>query len=80
MFDPYFSLESEMVSGFSCAVKISFDTASEDRPTNLLPSLVHIATTESLSWRVRSLLRMHEAELKQSGPVVDLINADTNAA
>jgi AraC-like DNA-binding protein len=53
--------------------KFVFDTANEDLLTDLLPSLVHVATGESLSWRVRSLLQMNEAESKQPGPGSEFI-------
>jgi AraC-like DNA-binding protein len=45
-----------------------FDTANEDLLTDLMPSLIHVATGESLSWRVRSLLQMNESEARQPGP------------
>jgi AraC-like DNA-binding protein len=53
--------------------KFVFDTANEDLLTDLLPSLVHVAAGESLSWRVRSLLQMNEAESKHPGPGSEFI-------
>jgi AraC-like DNA-binding protein len=74
--DPNFRLGSG--EGDACVLrggKFVFDTANEDLLTNLLPSLVHVTTGESLSWRVRSLLRMNEAESKDPGPGSDFIMA-----
>jgi len=45
-----------------------FDTANENLLTGLLPELVHVAGDDAFSWRVRSLLKMNEAESLQPGP------------
>ena len=55
--------------------KFLFDTANEDLLIDLLPSLVHVATGESLSWRIGSLLRLNEAESKQPGPGSEFIES-----
>ena len=39
-----------------------FDTANEGLLSGLLPSLVHIGSGDTSSWRIRSLLRMNQAE------------------
>ncbi|MBB5343889.1 AraC family transcriptional regulator [Tunturibacter empetritectus] len=52
-----------------------FDTANEGLLTGLLPSLVHIAAGDTSSWRVRSLLKMNEAEYLQPGPGSEFVIA-----
>jgi len=44
-----------------------FDTANEGLLAGLLPSLVHIASDDASSWRVRSLLTMNQAESSHPG-------------
>ncbi len=44
-----------------------FDSANEDLLTGLIPPLVHIPATENISWRVRSLLNLNEAEFSNPG-------------
>jgi hypothetical protein len=45
-----------------------FDTANESLLWELLPSLLHVAADGTSSWRVRSLLKLHEMETLQPGP------------
>jgi AraC-like DNA-binding protein len=45
-----------------------FNSANEALMTGLLPSLVHVAAGDTSSWRVRSLLKMNEAESLKPGP------------
>lgn len=45
-----------------------FDSANEDLLTGLIPPLVHIAATASVSWRIRSLLNLNETEFSHPGP------------
>jgi hypothetical protein len=52
-----------------------FDTANEDLLTGLLPSLVHIASNDTSSWRVRHLLKMNETESLGPGPGSEFIIA-----
>ncbi len=44
-----------------------FDSANEDLLTGFIPPLVHIGAAESVSWRVRSLLNLNEAEFSNPG-------------
>jgi AraC-like DNA-binding protein len=48
--------------------KFVFDSANEDLLTGLIPPFVHIEATQSVSWRVRSLLNLNEAESLSPGP------------
>jgi hypothetical protein len=45
-----------------------FDTANEGLLRGMLPSLVHVASGDTSSWRVRFLLKMNERESLQPGP------------
>jgi AraC-like DNA-binding protein len=45
-----------------------FDSANEDLLTGLIPPLLHISAAEGVSWRVRSLLNLNEAEFSNPGP------------
>ncbi len=45
-----------------------FESANEPLLTGLIPPLVHIAAAESVSWRVRSLMSLNEAEFLHPGP------------
>jgi AraC-like DNA-binding protein len=47
---------------------VHFDSANEDLLTGLIPPLVHIEATQSMSWRVRALLNLNEAESLSPGP------------
>jgi AraC-like DNA-binding protein len=44
-----------------------FDSANEDLLTGLIPPFVHIKATQSVSWRVRALLNLNEAESSSPG-------------
>jgi AraC-like DNA-binding protein len=50
-----------------------FDTANETLLWTLLPSLMHIAADQQISWRLRSLLKMNDAEGQHPGPGSDLV-------
>ncbi len=50
------------------AGKFLFDTANDDLLADFLPSLVHIAASETSLGRVRSLLAMNELESRHPGP------------
>jgi AraC-like DNA-binding protein len=50
-----------------------FGTANEALLWSLLPSLIHIAADQQISWRVRSLLNMNDAEGQHPGPGSDLV-------
>ena len=50
-----------------------FETANEDLLAGLLPSLVHIRANDRLSWRVRFLLKMNQAESFAPGAGSDFI-------
>jgi AraC-like DNA-binding protein len=50
-----------------------FDTANDDLLMGLLPPLLHVASGETSSWRVRSLLKMNEMESLQPGPGSEFI-------
>lgn len=50
-----------------------FDTANETLLWSLLPSLIHISADQQISWRLRSLLNMNDAEGQHPGPGSDLI-------
>ena len=52
-----------------------FDTANEQLLTGLLPEVIHIAATADCANRLRSLLRMNEAESAQPGPGSDFVIA-----
>jgi AraC-like DNA-binding protein len=52
-----------------------FDTANENLLTGLLPSLLRVAAGDTTSWRVRSLLKMNEAESLRPGPGSEFIIA-----
>jgi AraC-like DNA-binding protein len=52
-----------------------FDTANEDLLTDLLPSMVHVTAGDTSSWRVRSLLKVNEAECLHPGPGSEFIIA-----
>jgi AraC-like DNA-binding protein len=45
-----------------------FDSANEDLLTGLIPPFVHIEGTHGVSWRVRALLDLNEAESLSPGP------------
>jgi AraC-like DNA-binding protein len=44
-----------------------FDTVNEQLLTGLLPSLVHVASDDTSSWRLRSLLKLNETESERPG-------------
>ncbi len=48
--------------------RFDFDTANEGLLTSMLPSLVHIAATDTSSSRIRSLMQMNQAESDAPGP------------
>lgn len=50
-----------------------FGTANEALLWSLLPSLIHIAAQQQISWRLRSLLDMNDAEGQHPGPGSDLV-------
>lgn len=52
-----------------------FDTANEQLLTGLLPQLVHIAATTNTSERVRTLLKMNEAESSAPRPGSEFVIA-----
>lgn len=45
-----------------------FDTANESLLWELLPPVLHVPADDTSSWRVRSLLKLNEAETLQPGP------------
>jgi AraC-like DNA-binding protein len=47
--------------------RFTFNAVNEPLLTGLLPSLVHIATDDTSSWRMQSLLRLNEAESARPG-------------
>lgn len=61
----------------SCAIlrcgRFDFGTANEALIWSLLPSLIHIAADQQISWRLRSLLHMNDAEGQHPGPGSDLV-------
>lgn len=61
----------------SCAMlrcgRFVFDTANEALLWSLLPSLIHIPADQQISWRLRSLLDMNDAEGQHPGPGSDLV-------
>ena len=61
----------------SCAMlrcgRFDFDTANEALLWSLLPSLIHIAADQQISWRLRSLLTMNDTEGQHPGPGSDLV-------
>ena len=50
-----------------------FGTANEALLWSSLPSLIHIAADQEISWRLRSLLTMNDAEGQHPGPGSDLV-------
>lgn len=44
-----------------------FDTTNEQLLTGLLPSLIHVASDDTSSWRVQSLLKLNETESTRPG-------------
>jgi AraC-like DNA-binding protein len=52
-----------------------FDTTNESLLTGLLPSLIHVRSADTSSWRVRALLRLHESEATEAGPGSEFIVA-----
>lgn len=50
-----------------------FDTTNETLLWSLLPSLIHIAADQQISWRLRSLLNMNDAEGQHPGQGSDLV-------
>jgi AraC-type DNA-binding domain-containing proteins len=61
----------------SCAVlrcgRFVFNTANEALLWSLLPSLIHIAADQQISWRLRSLLSMNDAEGQHPRSGSDLV-------
>jgi AraC-like DNA-binding protein len=61
----------------SCAMlrcgRFVFGTANETLLWSFLPSLIHIAADQQISWRLRSLLNMNDAEGQHPGPGSDLV-------
>lgn len=55
------------------AGKFIFDTANEDMLAGLLPPLVHIASGDTSTARVRTLLTMNEMEAREPGPASEFI-------
>jgi len=53
--------------------RFAFDTTNEQLLTGLLPSLIHIASDDTSSWRVHSLLQLNETESAQPGPGSEFI-------
>jgi AraC-like DNA-binding protein len=49
------------------------DSANEHLLTDLIPPLVHIKATDALSWKMRALIQLNEAEASQPGPGSDFI-------
>lgn len=50
-----------------------FETANKALLWDLLPSVIHVAADQPISWRVRSLLKMNDAEGLNPGPGNDLV-------
>ncbi len=50
-----------------------FATPNEALLWSFLPSLIHIAADQEISWRLRSLLSMNDAEGQHPGPGSDLV-------
>jgi AraC-like DNA-binding protein len=50
-----------------------FGTTNEALLWSFLPSLIHIAADRQISWRLRSLLSMNDAEGQHPGPGSDLV-------
>jgi AraC-like DNA-binding protein len=50
-----------------------FDSTNETLLWSLLPSLIHISADQQVSWRLRSLLNMNDAEGQHPGPGSDLV-------
>ncbi|QOY90328.1 AraC family transcriptional regulator [Paludibaculum fermentans] len=50
-----------------------FGTPNEALLWSFLPSLIHIAANQQISWRLRSLLTMNDAEGQHPGPGSDLV-------
>lgn len=50
-----------------------FGTPNEALLWSFLPSLIHIAADQEISWRLRSLLSMNDAEGQHPGPGSDLV-------
>jgi AraC-like DNA-binding protein len=50
-----------------------FDTANEALLWSLLPSLIHVRADQETSWRIRSLLKMNDAEGQRPGPGSELV-------
>jgi AraC-like DNA-binding protein len=50
-----------------------FDTANETLLWSLLPSLIHLPSDQQISWRLRSLLNMNDAEGQHPGAGSDLV-------
>ena len=61
----------------SCAMlrcgRFVFDTTNETLLWSLLPSLIHLPADQQISWRLRSLLNMNDAEGQHPGPGSDLV-------
>jgi len=57
------------------AGKFVFDTANEDLLTGMLPSVVHVASGDTASSRVRSLLELNQTECLRPGPGSEYIIA-----
>ncbi len=62
---------STLLRGGKCV----FDTANEQLLTGLLPDVLHIAATTDRAERLRTLLRMNQAESTQPGPGSDFLIA-----
>ncbi len=50
-----------------------FDTVNEALLWSLLPSLIHVGADQQTSWRIRSLLKMNDAEGQHPGPGSELV-------
>jgi AraC-like DNA-binding protein len=50
-----------------------FDTANEALLWSLLPSLIQVGADQETSWRIRSLLKMNDAEGQHPGPGSELV-------
>ena len=61
----------------SCAMlrcgRFVFDTANEALLWSVLPSVIQIEADQQISWRLRSLLSMNDAEGQHPGPGSDLV-------
>lgn len=53
--------------------RFDFDTANESLLWSLLPSLIHVQADQDISWRIRSLLQMNDAEGQHPGPGSELV-------